>query len=365
MDSADMGGTADELAYIIYTSGSTGRPKGVAVEHASICNFVRVASAIYGIESDGPRLPGHDDRLRLLGRGDLGLLDGRRHPGAQAGGARACWVPSLPSTCRTRTSRRCAVFRRCWRRSTRTFPDLRFLLVSGEACPRDLVMRWHRPGRRFLNVYGPTEATVTATWALLDPDRPVSLGVPLPTYSAVILDPDGSRALPPGSPGKSASPGVGLARGLRQPPRSDGAGLHPGLPRHRQQPVRPDLPHRGPGPDQRRRRDRVLRPDRHAGQNPWLPHRADRDRVLPPAAARHRAGCRSDLFAGERIRGAGRVLHPPPGRGERRRPRHPPDAPHQAPRLHGSGLFRTAGVHAHDGQRQGGPEASCPGRPTG
>ena len=43
-------------------------------------------------------------------------------------------------------------------------PALRFLLVSGEPCPQDLVARWHRPGRRFLNVYGPTEATVTATW---------------------------------------------------------------------------------------------------------------------------------------------------------------------------------------------------------
>jgi len=42
-------------------------------------------------------------------------------------------------------------------------PRLRFLLVSGEACPQDLITRWHRPGRRFLNVYGPTEATVTAT----------------------------------------------------------------------------------------------------------------------------------------------------------------------------------------------------------
>ena len=92
-------------------------------------------------------------------------------------------------------------------------PGLRFLLVSGEACPRDLVTRWHRPGRRFLNVYGPTEATVTATWALLDPDRPVSLGVPLPTYSAVILDPEESRALPPGESGEIGLAGVGLARG--------------------------------------------------------------------------------------------------------------------------------------------------------
>src|SRR6185312_4957947 len=57
-------------------------------------------------------------------------------------------------------------------------PQLRFLLVSGEACPQDLVRRWHRPGRRFLNVYGPTEATVTATWSVVHPERPVTLGVP-------------------------------------------------------------------------------------------------------------------------------------------------------------------------------------------
>src|SRR5690242_7203994 len=39
----------DELAYVIYTSGTTGTPKGVAIEHASICNFVRVAAEVYGM----------------------------------------------------------------------------------------------------------------------------------------------------------------------------------------------------------------------------------------------------------------------------------------------------------------------------
>jgi non-ribosomal peptide synthetase component F len=41
---AERGVPVDELAYVIYTSGSTGRPKGVAVDHASICDFVRVAA---------------------------------------------------------------------------------------------------------------------------------------------------------------------------------------------------------------------------------------------------------------------------------------------------------------------------------
>jgi non-ribosomal peptide synthetase component F len=46
---AERGFHADQLAYIIYTSGSTGRPKGVAIDHPSICNYVRVAAEVYGI----------------------------------------------------------------------------------------------------------------------------------------------------------------------------------------------------------------------------------------------------------------------------------------------------------------------------
>ncbi|MDT7642747.1 MAG: hypothetical protein QOC83_7035, partial [Pseudonocardiales bacterium] len=93
-------------------------------------------------------------------------------------------------------------------------PQLRFLLVSGEACPQDLIARWHRPDRRFLNVYGPTEATVTATWTVQHPDRPVTIGRPLPTYAIVVLDRDDPfRVLPFGEIGEIGIAGVGLATG--------------------------------------------------------------------------------------------------------------------------------------------------------
>ena len=91
----------------------------------------------------------------------------------------------------------------------RDLPELRFLLVSGEACPRELAARWHRPGRRFLNVYGPTEATVSATWTLLRPGRPVTIGVPLPTYSVAIIDRQSNRVLPPGETGEIGIAGSG------------------------------------------------------------------------------------------------------------------------------------------------------------
>ncbi len=202
----------DDLCYVIYTSGTTGRPKGVAISHPSIVNFVRVAAEVYGLRSDdrvyqgltiafdfsieeiwvawmaGAALVPKPSADPLVGP-DLGdFLVAHRVTAL-------CCVPTLLATL------------------PEDLPGLRFLLVSGESCPDDLVERWHRPERRFLNVYGPTEATVSATWTLLDPSRPVTIGVPLPTYSVVVLDPETYRALPPGSLGELGIAGVGLADG--------------------------------------------------------------------------------------------------------------------------------------------------------
>ncbi|NJM55926.1 MAG: amino acid adenylation domain-containing protein, partial [Verrucomicrobiae bacterium] len=50
LDERTLGAEPDGVSYIVYTSGSTGRPKGVAIAHSSICNFVRVAAVVYGIQ---------------------------------------------------------------------------------------------------------------------------------------------------------------------------------------------------------------------------------------------------------------------------------------------------------------------------
>ena len=212
LGAGEAGEPADDLCYIIYTSGSTGRPKGVAIEHASICNFVRVAAEVYGMRPGdrvyqgmtiafdfsveeiwvpwmtGATLVPKPDGARVLGRELHAFLRDRQVTAM-------CCVPTLLATL------------------DEDLPGLRFLLVSGEPCPQDLVTRWHRPGRRFLNVYGPTEATVTATWTVVHPGRPVTIGVPLPTYSVVVLDPDCDRALPPGEMGEIGIAGAGLASG--------------------------------------------------------------------------------------------------------------------------------------------------------
>ena len=97
----------------------------------------------------------------------------------------------------------------------RDLPRLRVVLIGGEACPPALVRRWSRQGRTLLNSYGPTETTVTATLGVLDPDRPVTIGKPLPTYSIVILDAGarhGGRAA--ASRAKSALPASASPRAI-------------------------------------------------------------------------------------------------------------------------------------------------------
>jgi non-ribosomal peptide synthetase component F len=100
----------------------------------------------------------------------------------------------------------------------RDLPKLRIVLIGGEACPPALVKRWSRPGRTLLHSYGPTEATVTATLGVLAPDRPVTIGRPLPTYSIVILDPVRDEALARGETGEIGIGGIGVAEGYLNRP---------------------------------------------------------------------------------------------------------------------------------------------------
>ncbi len=208
----EVGQPVSDLCYIIYTSGSTGRPKGVPIEHASIGNFVRVAAEVYGYrESDrvyqgltlafdfaveeiwvplavgATLLPNHTGSS-LLGEDLANFLRTRR-------ATAMCCVPTLLATI------------------DHSLPDLRLLIVSGEACPRDLITRWHTPERTILNAYGPTETTVSATLSRPRPGEPVNIGPPLPTYSVVILVPDAAEALPFGETGEIGIAGIGLARG--------------------------------------------------------------------------------------------------------------------------------------------------------
>ena len=135
----------EPLCYIIYTSGTTGNPKGVSIGHASICNFVRVASELYGYA------PGDRVYQGMTIAFDFSVEE--------------IWVPLMAGATLVPgpagmtlmgdelgdflRERRVTVMACCptlLATIEQDVPDLRILLVGGEACQQNLVARWYRPG---------------------------------------------------------------------------------------------------------------------------------------------------------------------------------------------------------------------------
>ena len=176
-------GESDQLFYIIYTSGTTGKPKGVAIDHAGICNFVKVAGEVYGIGETDRAYQGmtlafdfHVEDLwvplisgatLIAGRSGVSLFGADLHTFLLEN--QVTVFPCVPTL---------------WATIEDDLPDVRVILLSGEDVPHHLVVRWHREGRRILNAYGPTECSVSSTLRVLEPSSPVTIGKPLPTYTA-------------------------------------------------------------------------------------------------------------------------------------------------------------------------------------
>jgi novobiocin biosynthesis protein NovH len=203
--------SAASLAYVIYTSGSTGLPKGVAVTHAGLAGLAAAKVATMQITEDSRVLqfapPSFDAFLtEILAAFTAGatlvvpsaeILAGENLTAALRDNRISAAV--LPPTAAATVS-------------PEDFPDLRTLVVAGEACPPGLVGRW-APRLRLINAYGPTECTVCVTMTEpLSATDEVTIGRPLPGASVYVLD-DELRPVPDGEKGELYVCGAGLARG--------------------------------------------------------------------------------------------------------------------------------------------------------
>ncbi|MGW0698018.1 non-ribosomal peptide synthetase [Streptomyces sp. NPDC002867] len=203
-----------DLAYVLYTSGSSGTPKGVMIEHRSVTHFSRTIARAYEI--------GTTDRVlhfapltfdvsvfevftTLLAGGELVIAtdDERRDPALLQTRMRedGVTVAELPPALLPLLDQA-------------GLPALRLVSVGGEAFPGRLVAEWTTGDRRFVNGYGPTEATVAVT--LMDCtgsyDRNPPIGRPMTGHQAFVLD-DRLRPVPPGVPAELCVAGPGVARG--------------------------------------------------------------------------------------------------------------------------------------------------------
>jgi len=205
-----------DLCYVIYTSGTTGRPKGVMTEHRNTYQFVlafneicRTTSADRVYQGFSLGFDGSVEEIWMaFSKGSPLVVPSRDTP--KFGNDLAAFltkhevtyfstVPTLVSTI------------------SQDIPSLKYLVVSGEKCPPDLVTRWEKPGRRILNVYGPTEATVNTTSVDCIAGQPITIGRPLRGYEAHILD-ETMLPVEPGEKGELYVGGMGLCRGYLKRP---------------------------------------------------------------------------------------------------------------------------------------------------
>jgi len=210
-----------DLAYLIYTSGSTGRPKGVEVPHAGLVNLARDKIAMCGT-GPGDRVMSFfsfsfdasiPDLAMSLGAGATLLLAPARD--LPAGAAFADALRERRATHLTITPSALASLPEA------DLPDLRLVLVGGEAPSRELVERWSA-GRRFINAYGPTECTVNASMVPLSAEAPDPVLRAPANKRLHVLDAQ-LGLLPPGAPGELCVAGLGLARGYRGRPGATAA----------------------------------------------------------------------------------------------------------------------------------------------
>ena len=207
---------SDQLCYVIYTSGSTGKPKGVEITHRNICHYVSVASDLY-------KMTPHDKVYQGFSLAFDASLEELWMTFANGGTLIACTSKDIRSGVGLTdflNDHKVTVFSTVPTLLSTLeddFPELRLLILGGEACSDQLINRWSRTGLRIINTYGPTEATVIATYAECHAHQPVTIGKPLPGYDVLILD-EHLQPVPNGQQGELCIAGLGLARGYVNQP---------------------------------------------------------------------------------------------------------------------------------------------------
>ena len=215
------GVSPDNLAYVIYTSGSTGRPKGVMIRHDGVSAYMTYLARdlLKGKKRRVLQIPpiSFDPSIRdtlgtLLSGGTLYLLPQasardpayiRRTLVEQQIEAVIAITPTLLSML------------------VLDAPAARFALkliaVSGEALDAGLLARSSAifPDAEILNIYGPTEITMTCTEFPCVRSRAknvVEIGRPIANKRVYVLDGNLSP-VPVGVAGELYVGGMGLARG--------------------------------------------------------------------------------------------------------------------------------------------------------
>ncbi|MBV9389924.1 MAG: amino acid adenylation domain-containing protein, partial [Chroococcidiopsidaceae cyanobacterium CP_BM_ER_R8_30] len=216
------GVTPLNLAYIIYTSGSTGQPKGVMVPHRGVCNLLQWRQTAFGLNQTDRLLQtisvSFDPSVwQIFWPLSFGAQLVMARPGGhqdtaylvkQIAQQQITAITQVPSMLRLLLEEKGIEDCKC----------LRHITCGGEALPVELIERFfaHLDLENVLhNFYGPTEASIDATFWTCDRGTNQSIapiGRPIANAEIYILDAD-LQPVAVGEPGELYIGGLGLARG--------------------------------------------------------------------------------------------------------------------------------------------------------
>ena len=212
----ESGAAPDDVAYLIYTSGSTGQPKGVVVEHRSVVNLVSWARDAFTERERDRTLASTSlcfdvsvfELFTALCWSTTVVLVPDATALARPHSLEVTLVNAVPSVIGELLA------------SARLPESVLAIALAGEAVTPTVARVCHEaaPNARVINVYGPTEATVYATSAVVPRDATsVTIGLPLWNMSAYVLD-HRLQPVPVGVIGELFVGGVGVARGYHKRP---------------------------------------------------------------------------------------------------------------------------------------------------
>lgn len=226
-----------DIAYVIYTSGSTGRPRGVLLPHVGLVNYTLAAAdqfhlrpgdrmlqfcsisfdaaleEIYSTWAAGATLVFRKDDISLEPSEFLRWVAEQRITVIDLPTAFWHeWVYALPEL------------------TEKIPPTVRLVIVGGEKASPEAYSTWQRlvgSHVRWINTYGPAEASIVATTyepklqADEEPPAHLPIGRPVANTRVYLLDAD-LNLVPVGVPGELHIGGVGVARGYLNLPQLTG-----------------------------------------------------------------------------------------------------------------------------------------------
>lgn len=223
--------TATDLdaAYIMYTSGSTGTPKGVTISHRAVLDYTKWLTDTFAITQDsviGMQSAFHFDNsvfdmfaalftgcttviipevLFMYPEKLFDFLDEEKI-------SIIFWVPTVMISVANSGIL-----------SRKKLESLKLILFAGEVMPIRQLNEWidNYPDCKFVNMYGPTEATDIVLYYVVDrkftAGETLPIGIPCANMKALILDADG-KPCKKGEQGELCIGGSGISSGYWNSP---------------------------------------------------------------------------------------------------------------------------------------------------